>query len=600
MPPRAKRATTKEITDEYQEEEERDEEDNYEPPVKKAKAKTSTAAKGKGRRAKLELFTNLPLDVVTDICHMLDPPTLLALTRTSRVLRHVVTGPNSTAIWDSAFESSDRIRTHHPQALECAPHSMWGGSMYYWAPTVAHISALLYNLDSKQQKDPSKPVFDKFVTKAKKNAKRAISDGKALQGWEDGEANRRAQRNDDAKMSRKKKIEAKMIELGYNAEDSPHVNQPKDLTERIWENIKPHLILILEEARVRKARFIAAQAAQARRVSLVPLYQALRAACPPDLQEIFPPKETVYGLASVTAIWQPEPAEKKEDAPDPLSPEVLLPLHSTAIFAEIRSNFQQLEIKVFASLTKAHAEAGDLSNDAAKNYTNTPVQSSDNMAVLSQKITSSLKCSRCKVLLPFPAIVPHYYDQSKDVHPSMFSFRSILNEGLITTSKNQVHCICTILEKLELSEESTTVAELDAMGKCFGCKDCPGKVAQQVEAGGVEVKGERMMWYELVAHALNGHIDNWRSEPVYSPPKVLIYSIDEEEFDGPKEEPGTEAVKQDSGETALADSKTASASGQASTSGASGGGEEMQSSEKVENAVASQEENGEDGIKMED
>ncbi|KAK4704587.1 hypothetical protein P7C70_g1620, partial [Phenoliferia sp. Uapishka_3] len=599
MPPRAKRAVKRAIEDDYEEDDEpAGEEADYEPPAKKAMTKKATAAKGKGRRAKLELFTNLPLDVVTDvrprprtvrfyvltchwiqICHMLDPPTLLALTKTSRVLRHVVTGPNSAAIWESAFDSIDLLRPKATditpwaitRTLECVPHSLYFEMIYYWAPTVAHISSILYDLESKQKKDPSKAVFDAFVAEAKENATRAISDGNALQRWEDGEANRRARKNDEIKRIRKQKIEAKMIELGFDYNDfeysqewheSPHINHAKELTDRselhlilpvltmssllirnqsaVWENIKPHLVKIVEdcreEERAATARRAEYHARLARRHSLDPFYQALRESCPTDLRHIFLPFEVFSDLVSVTAIWKPEPPDKEEDVPDPHSPEILLPLYSTAIFTEIRSNFKQLEIKVFASLAKAYAEPITLSNNVAENYKNAPLRSSNDMLSLSRSITSSVKCTRCKVLLPFPAIIPHIYSSEKEVH-GLFSPAMSLNEGTITTSANQIHCIRVFLEQLQLSEDTTSVEDLNAMGKCFGCDDCPGKAAQQVEAGGKEVSLEKLMWYELVAHSPSGHSGRRGATPIYTPPKIIVFPLAKDKLGGSNRAP---------------------------------------------------------------
>ncbi|KAL8286395.1 hypothetical protein RQP46_004412 [Phenoliferia psychrophenolica] len=585
---RPTRGAKKAIEDEYVEPEAGGEDDEFEPPKAK-KAKKAPVAKGKGkgrRKSKLELFTAMPLDVLINVCFELDPVTLLAMTRTSRVLRNVLVGDNSSAIWARAFRSvqlplptatditpwavaslcydrtchlcqkpravtvswelraracadcmrgnslqAKNLKQHHPKALSCAPHSTWMMMEYFWQPTVDHVSGLIYSLQA-QPED-----FNAYVAALQKNAKAAIHDGLALKRWEAGEAGRRAQKQDSDRRSRKKNIEAKMRELGYKNDEfhnyqwtsSKHVDQPKDLTDRIWNTIRPHCIEILDEARQKEAARALAQQANKRRSLMRPFYDALRATCPSDLERTWPAFDDFADLPSVVALWKPEPAGPAEgeadDKVDPFDPQKLAP-HTSSIFTGIRMLAKALENEVFASLAKAHAEAKlDVAAAPAApfSYIDAPILSGNDITTLASKVTSALKCSKfgCTTLATFPGIVEHVHS-----HPVSRWDSAAEKVNKVSTSANQIRAIRVVLEKVGL-DEATATTDLDALGKCFVCDPCPGKAATAVEAGGVEVPSVKMDWSEIVAHSLNGHLPGYRPAPVYSPPMIVVVPLDE-------------------------------------------------------------------------
>ncbi|BGP12382.1 hypothetical protein JCM10213_002013 [Rhodosporidiobolus nylandii] len=71
------------------------------PPPKKQR-KNSKLARVRGKQGKLQVFNNLPLDLIYEICSNLEPADLLALSTTSKVFRSVVTGNASKGLWLAA------------------------------------------------------------------------------------------------------------------------------------------------------------------------------------------------------------------------------------------------------------------------------------------------------------------------------------------------------------------------------------------------------------------------------------------------------------------------------------------------------------------
>lgn len=66
------------------------------------KSVKTAVAKVKGRRGALDAFKSLPLELVSGVCAWLDPSDLYALSKTSTLLRAVVTGPSSCQLWRDA------------------------------------------------------------------------------------------------------------------------------------------------------------------------------------------------------------------------------------------------------------------------------------------------------------------------------------------------------------------------------------------------------------------------------------------------------------------------------------------------------------------
>ncbi|GAA5979729.1 hypothetical protein JCM10908_003023 [Rhodotorula pacifica] len=69
--------------------------------VKKARTASSNTGKGRGRVAKLQYFQEIPLDLLLEIARMLDPQTLLNMTRVNRRLNRIFASRSAAPIWQA-------------------------------------------------------------------------------------------------------------------------------------------------------------------------------------------------------------------------------------------------------------------------------------------------------------------------------------------------------------------------------------------------------------------------------------------------------------------------------------------------------------------
>ncbi|GAA5898127.1 hypothetical protein JCM8208_000160 [Rhodotorula glutinis] len=99
-----------------------------EPEVVKPKPKKArtAAARVRGRRGAMSAFTNIPLDLLYDICANLEPRDLLALSTTSKVFRSVVTGAASAPLWLAARERVGLPELEHPMTDLQYAHLLFG------------------------------------------------------------------------------------------------------------------------------------------------------------------------------------------------------------------------------------------------------------------------------------------------------------------------------------------------------------------------------------------------------------------------------------------------------------------------------------------
>ncbi|KPV78150.1 uncharacterized protein RHOBADRAFT_50657 [Rhodotorula graminis WP1] len=96
-----------------------------EPQPKPKKARTA-GARVKGRRGAMSAFTNIPLDLLYDICANLEPRDLLALSTTSKVFRSVVTGAASAPLWVAARKRVGLPELAHPMTDLQYAHLLFG------------------------------------------------------------------------------------------------------------------------------------------------------------------------------------------------------------------------------------------------------------------------------------------------------------------------------------------------------------------------------------------------------------------------------------------------------------------------------------------
>ncbi|KAM0755778.1 hypothetical protein T439DRAFT_361743 [Meredithblackwellia eburnea MCA 4105] len=434
------------------------------------RTKTATASKGKDPAE----LTSLSLGN-KQICSFLDPPTLLAMTRTCRVFRNMLTGDHSSSIWSQSFASiglpeptADDVTyreitrspfhsTHHLRPAVSVPDPALreterlgtkpqkgltpflnsNRSAFYWAPTVRHISSILSSLRGDDLANE--------VKRRKKNAKCARLDGLALQKWQDSNAADRAAAGEDAKEARIKAIDANWR----------------------WRNYThPHVISFLDQERnlVRQEEILQRQSQ--RRQDLRPLYDHMsgihssRPGIDPTI--IFPSFHVFINLSTVTPIWTPDPKIPDGTTELPLhdfAVRILYPIHGAQINSEIDRLMLNKRREAYRLIIESKAADGDGASSAADE------SNVKHEAFFSQAI-HSLACRFC----------PDYLGTLCDITKHFESVHRQYNETMdrpFVVSSLQIKCIRAVLNELDLKEDEATLEEISHLRVKFKCGDEP-------------------------------------------------------------------------------------------------------------------------------
>ncbi|BGP12823.1 hypothetical protein JCM10213_008084 [Rhodosporidiobolus nylandii] len=540
-------------------------EDDYKPPAKKAKAPAKGKGKAKttgGRKKKLEVFRNMPLDVLALIMSHLDTKTLLAMSRTCSSFRNLLHSGQGISVWKAArrniglpdlkagdlkeweyaslmFDSTCHVcqesRAHtvdytlraracakcmransnqrsktpggeerfHPKVWECCPESHWspdyGSEVYkfFWMPTLRQVDKRLRELEGKTG-------YDTYLTERKRVSAVARQDEKALKNWEVKDRIAKDDEKIDAAASRKRKIEEKLLELGYTKQEIAYsqiqsgslVNQDRDLTDRIWTSIKSKLVEVLNTERAERVAREAALAMKGRAERLRAFYASLHKSFPSDdLRALFPPFANFLSLPSVRVFWESEEAAPTEED---------LTAARADIVAEANRFAAEIKMGFFARLAKAHAEASKLAigiGKTAGTYSSTAIVSSGTVEQLAKQVTSAIECPslHCTTAATFPAILDHY---------KVCGAQPLTAESL-STSPERIFAIKHIIAVVNANEpgklsETTSTAELYALGKAFKCGEC---ALSTTNIGWAAAYDYSLSWAQAVQHILKTHND---------------------------------------------------------------------------------------------
>lgn len=236
------------------------------------------------------------------------------------------------------------------------------------------------------------------------------------------------------------------------------VNQPRDLTERIWNSARGPLTEVLDRARQK----IAAQALEGRRrdrrTALRPFYDQLLATLEVDDEqqqafEVFLPFAQWVSLSSVEVLWSPdEPTITKEEA-------------TPGILAEALQVGLKLKETMFASLAAAYAETAAADSPA---LATDPGVVRGILPSLLSRPTSSIGCPNyCAHSNTFPAIFAH----ARSEH-AYNSRHGAFNEEQFTTSAARLRAIRLVMAAANLEESEATIQQLEDVGKKFSCGVC--------------------------------------------------------------------------------------------------------------------------------
>ncbi|GAA5980049.1 hypothetical protein JCM10908_001512 [Rhodotorula pacifica] len=387
----------------------------------------------------------------------------------------------------------------HGKVWECVPESKWtpgygGGVSYtfYWMPTVDAVSERLLELDGKDG-------FDEYVAERRKVKAAATADGAALAQWETRYAMEKKDDKRNASKARRQKIKEKLKELGYAESelwviyDNSLVDQPRDLTDRIWNNIKPQLVHILDQEREIKRQNEIAQAMRARSEKVRPFYDSLQQGIASDgARSLFPPFGNFLLFSSVEPLYEPE---------DALPTAENFGKARQGALDEADTFAQAIQRAFLGRLVKAHMDLRKLEGTAATSsgrYLDAPLISANDAFALAKETTSVIKCPKswCSTYATFPAILDHI----------KVCDRSVLTEGALSITPAQIAAVRHVVESAGMKvSPSTTTASLYALGDAFQCEECAPKDPALNSAQWSSFYNAKRSWALMLMHILAKH-----------------------------------------------------------------------------------------------
>ncbi|GAA5985732.1 hypothetical protein JCM11641_007196 [Rhodosporidiobolus odoratus] len=508
---------------------------DYKAPAKKKaktkpKGKAKAKEKGRARRPKkLELFNNMPLDVLAVVMSHLDTKTLLAMSRACSSFRRLLHSRQGSSIWKAG-----RHNTHDLPDLAAQDLTEWEYASLVFdttchvchkpkASTVNYTHRVRCCAHCMRQNE-----FAVYIAKRTIVYNNAQKDAEAIEMWERRHRILEEKDKDDAKTTRKRMILEKLESLGHtSAELADHVlvghsllNQRRSLTETSWNNAKGKLIGLLNEKRAERARATAASFMQKRAEKLKPFYKSLQTSIASGEQRtLFPPWPNFLVLPSVRPFYESIEARPTQED---------LAAARSAIMQESFQFGQEIKAAYFANLAEVHQTAPRLQNDAYtahQDYWIDVNPSSSSPEQLAKLITSAIPCpsSHCSTTARFPAILDHYKVCGSDA----------LTEDSLVTSPERIHAIRHVLASVnalggEVSESSTP-GDLYALGKAFSCYDCAASRPAFGAASWSSAYDPTKTWAQMVEHILTSHrISSPGGVPTlkYTPPAPLEAGLD--------------------------------------------------------------------------
>ncbi|KAG9121697.1 hypothetical protein FRC07_002247 [Ceratobasidium sp. 392] len=207
-------------------------------PQERARNETeATRAPKKGRKANLSRILDLPPEVFNEIAIHLMPADLLSLARLNKFFRDMFMSRSSRTVWQMALHNVPVIKT----------------------PKVGHYFALRRDF----QRLPHKPNLynpNEWESNWVEDMETRREHGELLHEFLDDVEDEREMEILNLKLQRKNEIEARLFKNGWTQRDmdpSPAnegewrklVYQPKPITKRIWSNLYPKLMALLESNR---------------------------------------------------------------------------------------------------------------------------------------------------------------------------------------------------------------------------------------------------------------------------------------------------------------------------------------------------------------
>ncbi|KAK4700010.1 hypothetical protein P7C70_g6241, partial [Phenoliferia sp. Uapishka_3] len=385
-----------------------------------------------------------------------------------------------------------------------------------------------------------KTPYERFIYEKEAAAAhaRAQEDSDLLFAWDNTGIRDRHAKAEDVTRRRKIAIQEKMLELGWAPEDlynlrSSSFSAPKELTDRIWNNIKPEMVRL---ATRNKALRLKSEARDRQLERMVPVhcrYATLVAHIQPipNRRFRFPERKQFVHLEAVKPFWEPEGATVDDESWTAALPSILTEVSAfeeqtkRAYFTQLALNLHTVGAPLDPSLvtitehdsrdvTYTYLDESESDEDVvlgSENEDTAKVSDSitdEAMDGVFARFSSVFVCRSCESAQSYEEMIRHQKMVHATTRPNPCNFdaeRKLIKFRLARLIKEGL-------------EESTKDGDLDAAGPIFECHNCTAVKAgsplpwlHQLGHGHqaiLALKTRDLTWSEAQEHFLVVHLCN--------------------------------------------------------------------------------------------
>ncbi|KAG8709908.1 hypothetical protein FRC09_000400, partial [Ceratobasidium sp. 395] len=252
-----------EITDKPEDTKEEDEEFEEKETVapKRKRARTARVTKSaprkrqvRGRQGRLEGLMKMPIDIFTEIALHLMPKDIIMLSRSNKFFRKLLMSRSAIHLWHGTMRNVPGLPPCPPDLSE--PHYL---ALIYARNCSKDVDEVQARLDEFDKSDDQVALAKWKETRRQELDVRRKQASELTQFLDTIDESREAELS-GLKRQRTAEVQRRLLELGWEKEDLtfPYyrrrdwemlVDQPKPLTDRTWENLRPKLVPLLEANR---------------------------------------------------------------------------------------------------------------------------------------------------------------------------------------------------------------------------------------------------------------------------------------------------------------------------------------------------------------
>ncbi|KAG6886638.1 hypothetical protein C0992_003030 [Termitomyces sp. T32_za158] len=291
----------------------------------------------RGRRGALKDIVEMPFDILHEIFMYLTPVEVLSLSRMCKALRRILMTKTAEYVWKQARLNLEDFPDcpddlNEPQFANFIFSSLCNNYTDTFSAESLHVDVYAPDLICEASANrlikefngiSDRKAQEAWMEEQKEERQRRITHGRLCEEWLTKQDHQRAEQLVEIRNRRYEAIKQRLIDLGWGKEletikglqQWPSVRQPKDLTDRIWRNIKDDIIDKMKEYRASRMKEAYLNAQRNRR-SL--LNKGLR-----DLQQkhrgklIFPDISDIESTGQVSTLIK-APTEETIEFPDSL------------------------------------------------------------------------------------------------------------------------------------------------------------------------------------------------------------------------------------------------------------------------------------------